>query len=92
MSILDRVIGMRRQRDVRGAADAVPTPPDGGHDERLRALEEHVEHLQALVEGLQDALHRSESRQGEEIRALQEKTEPERLAQALSQNARERGL
>jgi hypothetical protein len=61
-------------------------------DERLRGLEQRVGHLEALVEGLQDAVHRDAVRHEERISELQKKTEPETLAKALSEDARRRGL
>jgi vacuolar-type H+-ATPase subunit I/STV1 len=60
--------------------------------QELRPLEERLQHLEALVEGLQDALHRESMRHDERIAELERKTEPEELAKALSADARRRGL
>ena len=59
---------------------------------RLERLEERLAHLEALVEGLQDAVHRDSTRHEERMAALERKTEPEALAKALSDDARRRGL
>ena len=62
-------------------------PPD-----ELRQLRERLEHLEALVEGLQDAVHRDSVRHEERMAELERKTEPEALARSLSDDARRRGL
>jgi hypothetical protein len=64
------------------------TQPD---EDRLR-LEERVSHLEALVEGLQDAVHRDSVRHEERMSELERKTEPAELAKALSDDTRRRGL
>ena len=60
--------------------------------EHLRRLEQRLEHLEALVEGLQDAVHRDAVRHEERIAELEHKTQPEAIAKALSDDARRRGL
>jgi hypothetical protein len=60
--------------------------------EDLRRLEQRLQHLEALVEGLQDAVHRDSTRHDERMAELERKTEPEALAKALSDDARRRGL
>jgi hypothetical protein len=59
---------------------------DGG---RLEILEKRLEHLEATVEGLQNAVHRESARQGREIDQLQKHAEPAEIRRALSQDARE---
>jgi hypothetical protein len=59
---------------------------------RRNDLEERVERLENLVEGLQDAMHRESVRHDELIELLQKKTEPAEIARALSEDARKRGL
>jgi hypothetical protein len=51
-----------------------------------------VEQLEALLEGLQDSVHRESVREGERIGALEKRTEPEEISRALSRDARERGI
>ena len=58
-------------------------------DERLA---ERVSQLEAVVEGLQDAVHRESRRFDALIEALQRKTEPSEIAKALGEDARRRGL
>jgi uncharacterized coiled-coil protein SlyX len=61
-------------------------------NERLEALEERVGHLEGMIEGLQDAIHRETVRMNREIETLLKRTEPEEMSRRLSQSARERGL
>ena len=60
--------------------------------QRLEQLEVRTEHLEALVEGLQDAVHRDSIRLEARVSQLARKTEPETLARTLSDDARRRGL
>lgn len=62
-----------------------------GHDQ-LRALEARVSHLEQLVEGLQDSVHRESTRVTKRIGDLEEQVQPAALTRALSKDARERGL
>jgi hypothetical protein len=59
---------------------------------RLRALEARIGDLEALLEGLQDSVHRESARQTKRIADLEARTEPAPLAIALSRNARDRGF
>ena len=85
--MLDRVIGLRRRRardeKARGASDAA---------DPVKALEQRVSHLEAMIEGLQDAVHRESKRTNEQLDDLRRRTEPSELRRALSRDARERGL
>ena len=85
--MLDRVIGLRRRRardeKARGAPDAA---------DPVQALERRVSHLEAMIEGLQDAVHREAKRTNEQLDDLRRRTEPSELRRALSRDARERGL
>lgn len=51
-----------------------------------------MEHLEAQVEGLQDALYRQAVREGEHVGELRRRTTPEQLSRDLSKDARRRGL
>lgn len=79
-----------------------PAPPDepaqpgttagrSGQDE-LRALEARIGHLEELVEGLQDSVHRESTRLGKRIGEVEARIQPAALGKALSEDARERGL
>ena len=65
--------------------------PDG-HDQRLAALESQVRHLEAELEGLQDAVHRQSVLEDEQIDELRARTAPAQVARDLSEDARRRGL
>jgi phage shock protein A len=82
-ALLERVRGLRRSR-----ADSEPTD----EAERLERLERRIEHLEAALEGLQDAVHRESTRQSDEIDELRHRTTPGEMARALSDDARRRGL
>jgi hypothetical protein len=83
MSVRGRIAGLL---NVRRAA----SPPED--DRRVEQLEERLAHIEALVQGLQDAVHRDSVRHEERMSALERKTEPEALAKALSDDRRRRGL
>jgi hypothetical protein len=89
VAILTRVVELGRGRR---ASDAAPQAPDAGHERRMEALERRVDQLEALLEGLQDAVHRESVREGGRIEALEKRSEPSELSRALSRDARERGL
>jgi hypothetical protein len=66
--------------------------PDAGWEQRLETLAARVEHLEAELEGLQDAVYRQAVREQEDIGELRRRTEPEQLARDLGQDARRRGV
>lgn len=70
-----------------------PEPPKAkrGRDD-LRALEVRIQHLEALVQGLQDSVHRESTRQDKRIADLEDRMKPSALGKALSDDARARGL
>jgi len=87
----DRMTGAWRARQP---DDAEPTRPalDAELERRLGTLDTRLDHLEAALEGLQDALYR-ESVRGDETRAeLHERTDPDHIARELSADARRRGL
>jgi hypothetical protein len=59
---------------------------------RIQALEHRVAHLESLVEGIQDAIHRESRRRDDQADRLEKRTEPGELARTLSEDARRRGL
>jgi vacuolar-type H+-ATPase subunit I/STV1 len=89
VAILGRVVQLGRGRR---AQDAAPKAPDAGHERRIEALEERIDQLEALLEALQDAVHRESVREQGRIGALEKQTEPSEISRALSRDARERGL
>ena len=66
--------------------------PDRLSARRIEALEDRVSHLEGLLEGLQDAVHRESIRRNEEAARIQRRTAPHEMARALSEDARKRGL
>ena len=85
-----------RIRQIRRAADASATarPQVAPKDDTitLQALQARIEHLEQLVEGLQDSIHRESERHGKRITELEARIQPAALSAALSKDARDRGL
>lgn len=84
---------VRQIRRTAAAADASALqmhsdPMPGG----LHALESRIAHLEQLLEGLQDSVHRESERQEERIARLEDQIQPSVLGVALSKDLRERGL
>jgi hypothetical protein len=75
-----------------GAEGSGPEVAEGGDAQGLAHLEARIAHLEQLVEGLQDSVHRETQRQGKLIAELQAQVHPEAMSAALSKDARERGL
>lgn len=89
-ALIERISGMRR-----AAAASAPPPVDDPRSPppaALIGLERRLAHLEALVEGLQDSVHRESTRQRKQIADLEAQIEPAALAVALDKNARQRGL
>ena len=84
-----------RIRQMRRAAAGDHSPTDDLGDQgtpRLQDLERRVAHLEGLLEGLQDSVHRESLRLDRRIAELDARLEPGALAVELSRDARERGL
>jgi hypothetical protein len=60
--------------------------------DRLQALETRLAHLEQLVQGLQDSVHRESERHAKLIADLQAQVEPGAMNAALADDARSRGL
>jgi hypothetical protein len=88
--LLARVRQVRRSTAGAGASDrrAAVDP----QDDRVTLLEARVAHLERLVEGLQDSVHRESERHGKLIAELQEQIQPGAMGAALADDARSRGL
>ena len=84
--MLDRLSRLWRRRPLS------PRTPDPDWQHRVATLEARVEHLEAELEGLQDAVYRRAVADDEEIEDLRRRTAPEQLARDLSEDARKRGL
>jgi hypothetical protein len=59
---------------------------------RLEIVEKRLEHLETMVEGLQDAVYRESVRQEGEIEQLQKQAEPAEMRRALGKDARDHGI
>jgi hypothetical protein len=85
-----------RIRQIRRTADASATTRRkvAPEDDTIapQALQVRIEHLEQLVQALQDSVHRESERQSEQITQLEARLEPAALSVALSKDARERGL
>lgn len=81
-----------------GASGDEPTSPrtSGGEHEPLsdqvEELRARVSHLEQLVQGLQDSVHRGSERQDRRLSDIEKRLDPSTMAAALSKDARERGL
>jgi hypothetical protein len=58
----------------------------------IRSLEARLTHLEQLLQGLQDSVHRESERQSKRIAELEAQIKPAALGKALSNHSRERGL
>jgi hypothetical protein len=84
---------IRQIRRVAAAAAETPSSDVAGADiGRLNNLEARVAHLEQLLEGFQDSVHRESARQGAQIAELQAQIQPAAMGAALSKDARDRGL
>jgi hypothetical protein len=87
---------IERIRQLHRTAEAAVAPAKPGvvnlDQDRLLALEARVEHLEKLVQGLQDSVHRESSRHAKRIAELEARVQPAALGKALSDDARARGL
>jgi hypothetical protein len=95
MRIGDRERLVKRLRQIgRNGASTNAQASDSRDPDRaqLVVLEERVAHLEKLLEGLQDSVHRESERQGRRIAELETRIQPAALGEAMSKDARERGL
>ena len=84
--------GVARLWRRRGGARSSSRSPDAGWEQRLDSLAARVKHLEAELEGLQDAVYRQAVLEQENIGDLRRRTEPEQLARDLGRDAERRGL
>jgi uncharacterized coiled-coil protein SlyX len=73
-------------------ASAPPARAGAGYASRVEALEVRMEHLEAALEGLQDALYRQAVLGDKRADELRRRTEPDEMARELGRDARRRGL
>lgn len=87
--LISRITQVRRLATARDrpSNEAGEPQPD-----RLQALEERVAHLEQLLEGLQDSVHRESERHAKLIAELQTRVQPGGMGAALAEDVRNRGL
>ena len=81
-----------RNRHMTPSTKPVMTPPDVGAERPMEILEARVEHLEAGLEGFQDAIHRQSILRDDRLDELDKRIELHQIARALSQDARRRGV
>jgi uncharacterized coiled-coil protein SlyX len=86
--LLDRVVDQRRSANTETGSGA----GEVDLDRRIGALERRVEHLESLLEGLQDSVHRAAARHDKAIEELDAKTQAPEMARALGKYSRGHGL
>ena len=95
MTIGEREGLIARIRQIRRAAAPRERPTSDADDpraDRLQALEARVAHVEQLLEGLQDSVHRESERHEKLIAELQTQVQPEAMRAALAEDTRSRGL
>jgi uncharacterized coiled-coil protein SlyX len=92
MKVGDREGLIARIRRVRRLATARDRPKSDPQAERLQALEVRLAHLEQLVEGLQDSVHRESERHAKLLAELQTQVQPGAMGAAIAEDARNRGL
>ena len=90
----ERLVARLRQIGQTGRTTAAQPASDGADPDRAQVvvLEQRIAHLEQLLEGLQDSVHRESERQGKRLAELEARIEPGALGEAISKDARERGL
>lgn len=83
---------IRQIRRLAAPSTRVAAPGSGtaGHD--TAQLEARIAHLEELLQGLQDSVHRESVRQRKRIAELEAQIQPAVLGKALSDHARHHGL
>lgn len=95
MSLSEREGLIARIRQIRrsSAAPQAATSDAGDPDaDRIQALEVRVAHLEQLLEGLQDSVHRESDRHAKLIAELENRVRPGAMGAALAEDRRSRGL
>lgn len=83
---------IRQIRRLAAAGDRAPADADDSQAERLHRLEERVAHLEQMLEGLQDSVHRESQRHEQLIAEIHAQIQPGAMGAALADDARHRGL
>jgi hypothetical protein len=87
------VTRLRLMRQTGRSTETQPASDPGDPDRaQIVVLEQRIAHLEQLLEGLQDSVHRESERQSKRLAELEARIEPAALVEAMSKDARERGL
>lgn len=86
------VPAVRRWHRLRGGVARIFRPSVADRGGEVAALAARVAHLEAALEGLQDALYRQALQHDRAVEELRARLKPEEIARALSDDARKRGL
>ena len=86
--LITRIRQLRRL----AAVPDVPVRRPASAQPELRALEDRIAHLEELLQGFQDSVHREAKRTSKRISELEAQIQPAAVARALSRDARDRGL
>jgi hypothetical protein len=81
-----------RRRRGGGGRRSSPRWPEVAGEYRVETLETRLGHLEAELEGLQDAVYRQAVLEDEHVDELRRRTAPEQLARDLSRDGLRRGL
>jgi uncharacterized coiled-coil protein SlyX len=95
--LISRIRQVRRvaaaaQKPTAAARKPTAAPPAPRDAQRIADLEARISHLERLVQGLQDSVHRESERHAALIADLQGQVQPAALTAALSRYSRDRGL
>lgn len=91
--IMARIRQMRRAAtETEPASRSAAHPADQALSDQVADLRTRIAHLESLVQGLQDSVHRASERHDKRVSDIERRLDPAALAAALSQDARERGL
>jgi hypothetical protein len=92
VSIRERETLVARIRQIRRAAPAPEAAPRPTEVDPLHGLERRIAHLEQMLQGLQDSVHREAARHSKQLADLEARVQPAALGRALTEDARERGL
>ena len=93
MSGRERLIAQVRSLRRSSVGAERPSEPTAQEtSDLIRSLEDRVAHLEQLLVGLQDSVHRESLRHGKKLTELEARLDPAAMSKALSKDARERGL
>ena len=85
-------VAVRRIRRIDQALSRLSGRAGSVSQDQLAPLAARVDALEAMIEGLQDAVDRLARRQDDRLEEISRRLEPGAVARALSDDARKRGI